>query len=557
MAVSVLQIRPVRQTRSLIQRLTYQSHCACLFASDSLVHPEPLSVLASAFDTFFVSVSGCPKQGTEDDSDGLLLCTDISCSCSGSRKIRDRLEKSIGLQGLAILAKHVSSLGLFLGVTLPEVTSTHANEETLLHILFRQLLQIIATEAPVILFLDDLQWADPLSLALLAALVGGEGCDSLLSSDTELSAAVGGEEQTNVLFVASYRENEVCEDHPLTKVLTAFNSDNRTNVTNVALAGFTLDTLNEMLSECTCLPLRRVRSLSEVVMQKTGGRPLHVIEFVQSLTANNLLSHSFTRGWEFDSVSIELCPVADNAAELFALKLGRLPKDILHGVQIISCFGSQVDRSVLGYVADCDGDSGACITSAISVALKEGLLDQAGNLLRFTHDTIQAAALESIDSNALTSLLRSLVEALIKNASNAGELDSITFLAVDFINRIGNGATPCPRERARAAELNLSAATKSLTVPDFASSATYAENGISFLEACPWDSQYALGLSLYETAVFSHFSSCNYDKLTPRIDDVFEHAKSFGDKFKTHCIWIKVRKREKVSDKDRNIDEEL
>ena len=120
----------------------------------SLVDYEPLSILASAFDAYFVSLPGCPKQGAED-SDDLFLCDDLDCSCSGPRRMRDRLETSIGLQGLAILAKHVPSVvDLFPDAALPNVDSVHANEETM-RTLFRKLLQAISAEAPIILFIDE------------------------------------------------------------------------------------------------------------------------------------------------------------------------------------------------------------------------------------------------------------------------------------------------------------------------------------------------------------------------------------------------------------------
>ena len=46
-------------------------------------------------------------------------------------------------------------------------------------------------------------------------------------------------------------------------------------------------------------------SHSEPVVQKTDGMPLFVIELLQELTRDNLLTHIFTRGWEWDKDFID------------------------------------------------------------------------------------------------------------------------------------------------------------------------------------------------------------------------------------------------------------
>eukprot|EP00957_Ditylum_brightwellii_P070632 5366989-Ditylum_brightwellii.AAC.1 len=59
----------------------------------------------------------------------------------------------------------------------------------------------IATPShPIVLFLDDLQWADELSLQLICTL----------AADTEIN---------NFLFIGSYRDNEIDDTHPLTTQL--------------------------------------------------------------------------------------------------------------------------------------------------------------------------------------------------------------------------------------------------------------------------------------------------------------------------------------------------
>ena len=523
----------------------------------SIVHPESLSILSYAFDEYFGSFTNSNDQGIASDSD-LSNKPDLhSTSSEGSKEMCQRLKEIICPEGLRILAKHIPSLHLILDIELPSVTGEV--KENMMISLFRKLLTVISSKRnPVLFFIDDLQWADPLSLTLLTALTKGSDPDFFHPSPTRISKqnefevdnlqedtfkedAIQ-EDECHVMFVGSYRDNEVDEQHPLAKVLGKFNSEKSINMTSISLSRFTYETLNEMLSNTLSVPVRRVRSLSKLVIQKTDGQPLHGIEFIQALTMDNLLTHSFDRGWEWDADSIDICPITECVAELYAFKLQRLPKNILRGLQILSLFGSQIDQRVINFVADYDRGESVDIAVSIQVASKEGLVERAAQLVSFSHDMIQKATLDSIQALDLVLLLRKIAGALIRNASTADELDSVLFVAVDLINRIGSDSISCPEEGEMFAELNLRAGSKAITVPDFAGGAKYAENGITFLNDAHWETQYELSLGLYEIAVVSHFSSMegNRDQLKTRINAVFEHAKDFSDKFKTHCVWIKL-----------------
>ncbi len=448
---------------------------------------------------------------------------------------------------------HMPMLRLALDVEVP-LGPPEVNESIMVS-LFGKLLQALASNgSPILFFIDNLQWADPHSLSQFISLVQRAHSDPQPLSSTDgidqnNHHTADFQEETNVTFVGAFCDNEVDDNHPLSVILKEFKSQTSINMTNISLQGLTISALNEVLSDCLCLPVRRVRSLSEVVIQKTDGHPLHVHEFIQTLTIDNLLTYSFTRGWEWDADSIDILPITDSVAQLYAFKIRKLPKDTLVGMQILSCFGSQVDQHVLSFVANYDGRNSVDMNATIKVAMSEGLVERAANLYCFTHDLIQKAIIESICWEDLVTLLRKLVAALIKEASAAGTLGSVLFVAVDLINRLGSAATYCPKERALFAELNLRAGSKAIAVPDYARAAKYAEYGISFLSDTCWKTQYDLSLRLYETAILSHFSNQAGDRsqLMTRIYAVFEHVRDFSDKFTSHRVWIQVLARTDVS----------
>ena len=443
-----------------------------------------------------------------------------------------------------MLAKYIPSLKLLMDVVSP-LDAPELNE-SMTSSLFCKLLQALSSkQTPILFFLDDLQWADTLSLTLFTELVKEASPD--LNSSAPESKLSGSrynnlDEEAYIMFVGSYRKNEMESNHLLATILDKFRGDSSISMADISLSGLSHESLNEMLSDTLSLPMRRVTPLTVLVIQKTDGHPLHVTEFIQALTANNLLTHSFSRGWEWDADSIDIFPITDSVAELYSYKLRRLPRDILRGIQILSCFGFQVDQQVLDFVADYDGIDSVDMNAALHIATSEGLIERAGPLISFTHDMILNAAIETIQEDDLIPLLRKLITVLIKEASATGFLNSVLFVAVDLINRVGSEFTTDPKDRALFAELNLHAGRTAIAVPDFAGAATYAENGISFLSDTCWQTQYELCIRLYEISVLSLFPSLTGDrsKLMHRMKDVFEHARDFSDKFKTHMVWVQL-----------------
>lgn len=507
---------------------------------------EPLSVFSHAFDEYFKCYACCCKHGMNACSDRSTLRAFTDCSCPGSsQNVRNRIKSLISSEGLGILAMHIPSFSRAMDVAIPLVTPD--KNGTMMAELFGTLLQAISSkDSPILFLIDDLQWADPLSLSVLTLLIEGTYSELALIRPNDWNESVPieiDEDSNRIVFLATHRNIAAHESAQLAQILRKFQIDNLIEVTNISLSGLKLESLNEILSDALCMPVRRLRSLSKLVLQKTDGLPLYVIEFIRVLEAEKILNFSYTRGWEWDEDSVDIFPITESVAELFAFKLRKLPQDILLGVQIVGCFGRQVDQRLLSLVKNYDGENSVDINAAIHVALNEGLVERAGNIFSFAHDLILKATVDSISEDDLVPLLRKLIYALVEKATGTASLDSVLFLVVDLIHRVGSEVIHCQMERAMFAKLNLLAALKIITVPDFDGAMKYAENGIAFLSETCWETQYDLSRQLYEISVMSHFSHYNRNhqgKLLNRIHTVFEHARDFSDKFNTHHIWIKL-----------------
>eukprot|EP00804_Cyclotella_cryptica_P013328 CCRYP_005112-RC/>CCRYP_005112-RC protein AED:0.18 eAED:0.18 QI:308/1/1/1/0.83/0.57/7/3885/795 len=378
---------------------------SCKF--DRIVHSEPLSVMASAFDDFLEQCLGSSRQ----------------------QQIRTNLNTLMLSDDVLVLTQYVPCLIEYFHDPPTPLADLDVSKEHM-HQLFHQLLRALSIGGqPIAFFADDIQWADEASIDLFIDLTqASEPNFSTCYCDTYT--------KSKMMLIGSYRDNEVDGDHPLAKLLDQMKRLNSSvEVTDIDVCGFTRETLNQIVSESLCLPARRTKSLSEVILQKTDGIAIHIMEFIGRLTMERILRHSFDKGWEWEHEVIERCPISDSVAELLVFKLNKLSSNVLSALQICSVFGIQIEQRIINFVQDFDGDQTIDITDGLKVALELGLIEmtRTTNAFKFAHDIISQAVFDLIRDEERSVLLQKLSSALIRNALAANEIDFVVFVAVDLI----------------------------------------------------------------------------------------------------------------------------
>src|SRR5262249_50250433 len=149
-----------------------------------------------------------------------------------------------------------------------------------------QLLRTMAdAEHPLVLFLDDLQWADDASLRLLRVLL----------ADSELSY---------LLFLGSYRDNEVDEKHPLQRMLASLTHEGKL-IHTLTLLPLGLGSVQSLISESLHATPEQALPLAELVLGKTQGNPFFASQFLTTLYRKGFLSFDPTEGqWIWDLAQI-------------------------------------------------------------------------------------------------------------------------------------------------------------------------------------------------------------------------------------------------------------
>ncbi|KAL3804648.1 hypothetical protein HJC23_008463 [Cyclotella cryptica] len=472
------------------------------------------SAVILAFDQFFSDINTMPD-----------LVNNLEIQV-----IRDRIIETFDEANLEFLCSVVPSLRCFASKKGSIDSNLHRslfnssevqNSKYRLNLLINLMAKLISSERrPLLLFLDDLHWADDAAVDLLNTILEDVGEEAGFGSSA-----------SHTLLIGAFRNNEVACEHPLFKCLQQIKQDDHVSLSEIQLRGLRREDVELMVSDALSYPRRLTRSLSKLIHQKSMGNPLFVRELLNDLCAENLLTYSLSsRKWEWDEDTIQEKNVSNSVAELLTRQLLRLPDAVLRGLRVMSCFGAKVHQRVLSYVKDACGNSDIIIE--LDCALSEGLIEHSKDIFKFRHDMIYEAVVRGIDRNDQINMIGELIKTLLTRTFGE-EIDNILFVIVDLINRLGSAMTPNSVDHLQCARLNLSAGEKSIQTADFASALGYIESGISFLGRGSWDSNYSLTLSLFEKYAVVNWAQGNIDAMKASIETVSKHARCFDDKLKS------------------------
>ena len=203
--------------------------------------------------------------------------------------------------------------------------------------LFQRLLGVFARAGrPLVLFLDDLQWADPASLRLLQALA--------TLPDTPPH-----------LLIGAYRDNEVSASHPLAQLLEEARKAG-VRSTTVHLESLSLSHTRQLVMEA--LPgasLELVAPLAQLLQEKTGGNPFFLLQLFQTLHQEGLVARGPDGHWRWDEAAVRAREYSANVVDFMAGQLRQLPAPTQQLLQQAACVGNTFALETLALVSRAGG----------------------------------------------------------------------------------------------------------------------------------------------------------------------------------------------------------
>ncbi len=445
---------------------------------------------------------------------------------------RYRLMAVLGAQA-RLITELLPELETILGPqpALPPLPAEEARHR--FHGAFADFLRVFTSEHPIVIFLDDLQWADPGTLSLLEALVG-EG-------------RIG-----NVLFIAAYRDNEVHAVHPMQQAIDRIRARHG-RVDEIHLTPLTRQDLGDFIGDTLYQSPSEIGELVELVLRKTAGNPFFVRQLLTALHDDGDLAFEPIAGaWQWDLKAIERRAQSDNVVDLMVQRIHTLPPACAKALQLAACIGNSFDLYTLVLVS---GSTLKHKTADLWPALQSGLIVPVGDGYRtaklydddgpagpgeaessaiakegrfaFLHDRVQQAAYSMVSDSERNPLHLRIARLWMEGSDDVASSKEL-FDIVNHYN-IGLAHITQDQERYRLVELNLAAAQRTQASSAFAAMLQFALAATEALPAGAWQYRYDLACAVAITRSEAEGLRGDYERALAALDQAQAHVRNTLD----------------------------
>jgi len=392
--------------------------------------------------------------------------------------------------------------------------------------LFNALFCAICTkEYPLIMFLDDCQWADDESLALIESLIQDPGCRYFFF----IGNATRG--------ITEFKEKQ----SNFAKLMKKIEGPSR-KVTRINLLNLSIDEIGEFFADTLDLGVLECRPLTELIYSKTRGNVFFSMQALEELQRRKILFVDriiFRWEWNLDGVEFQnaLSDLSDDVGEYVSSKIQSLPNRLKRALVIASHTKSNFDVGTLRSLLNEDGVEIDFkeLNSLLDMAVLIGLLSNTvgTGLYRFAHDRIQQAAYWMISSGQERGKLRVLIgKKLYELYFQPEGKEWMLFAAADHLNScIGHGG----KDDLSLAELNLLCGKKARFLAAFAPVSMYLCLALNYLRKLedPWKCHYDLSFQIYREYSDSELCLGNFEIGNELAQIVLKETQNLEDKLPT------------------------
>jgi len=276
----------------------------------------------------------------------------------------------------------------------------------------RALLRAMAQpEHPLVLALDDVQWADSETLRLLT---------EILAEEHDLA----------LLVIASFRDGELAQHHTLRELLEQAHGE-AIHLRLIPVTPLSDHATCELLADLLGSNHALVRPLADRLGQSSGHNPFLIQQILAYWQDCGAIEYSPTVGWNWDIAKVYAARVPDDIADLMKARIDRLP-DVVRGLlQIASCIGDKFELGALLELADCDRST---TEGALQILTAEGLVLPCEQGFQFAHDRVRETAQVLRTGNERADIHYRIAQKLIDRISFA-ELPEHAIEIVEHLDR--------------------------------------------------------------------------------------------------------------------------
>jgi signal transduction histidine kinase len=301
-------------------------------------------------------------------------------------EVRQRMITALGPNaGLAAAA--IPEFGSLLGVA-PEAGDPLTAQVRMRYSAVQTLRAVASRERPLVMFVDDLQWAGPIASGFIDLVFR--------------------EQIQGLLLVAAYRD-EVESTHPLATSVSRWHQ--QPGISHLHLVNLSGPAVAALVAEILHIDHAAADAFAQLVTERTRGNPYETVELLNTLRHDGLLVPTST-GWWWDEPAVRSRLAGSEQAELPTARLAALPTSSREMVATTALLAGRAELSVLMAASAEPAD---VVEQRLAPALEEGVLvaeTGAHDAVQFRHDRLREAVLAELDHTRRRNLQLTLARRL-------------------------------------------------------------------------------------------------------------------------------------------------
>jgi predicted ATPase len=478
--------------------------------------------------------------------------------------------KDNAIEGELLKAKHMVSNPL--PSNSPVVVAEDAIQRFVF--VFQTFLRAISSlEQPVVLVLEDMQYADPCSVDILCRIM------------TDIQHLPG------LMVMGTYNTTDdytlfPTQSSSIRPILDPDHSDTKPTKVSIAANHYFVEKVSEMersshgligiqsvhvpdlnieqvqsilgetLQQCAQFELQVDTELCEVVMEETEGNLYRLVEFIHWIHDQQLITtrcppncnSSFPYStWDVEEIrqavrtsletSVRGSPNISSHRSYAANKFENLPSDLMEVLKVGACFGdSHMEDKLMECVLDFP------IASVLVEAVESGLLVELYNLgtegkqYAFAHENLTRYVYNLISEDS-RELYHLEIGRRLWRQSDRNELDRSIFVVLSQIY-LGRRLITRSTELYNIATLCLRAGRKAAKSSTFRVSLTYLNFGIVLLGERGWRDEYNLTLMIYNAAAEMEVCTSNYEGMELLVAEIVKNSRCIEDKIQARTTQV-------------------
>jgi len=451
--------------------------------------------------------------------------------------IKERLFDELQSNG-QVLIEIIPELELIIGKQPPIPELGTQETQNRLQLFFSRFMRAFATkEAPLVIFVDDLQWADSASLNLIKVLM----------TDRSLP---------HLLMIGAYRNNETPPSHPLMLMVEDIEKE-KGLVRRLELNELDFNSILQITTETLHTDNERAAPLARVLQEKTGGNPFFLIELLKNLYQEKQIYFSFEeKRWVWTIQSIKEVESSENVIELMIKKIMLLPEETQSTLTLAAAIGVKFDLHIIArHLKQSLGKTLGILWKAISDELiaptdenyKLIISNEHGSYdteelkgieigFEFMHDRIQQAAYMMLGSSRQAKLHYRIGKLLLE-AIPAQKQEEMIFAITSHFNS-GLNEIEDDKEKLMIATMNLKACKKAKASAAFNTAFECIDAARRLLHENSWKEHYELAYQVFLESAECAFLVKRFDMVSVLSKVILENARTKQDKARLYILKI-------------------